>query len=563
MRRDSIKLGMTKEKSVNPLRSLAKFSEIIGTEVEYEKSVNPHNRPLFWIQCLLTKGKGHNPRSLNGSPSQGFALPISIGLGLVMAVMGVTAIMVAQNDRTTAFQRRETNASIAATEGGIARSLAQLLQDNNIVLLTRNYDTINPTTNTTYLGPDGIPNSGDEETNEVDEWTGYSPGSPACASGVPISAPSLTLDGTMGQTDDTKTKKTKKNKGKKTDPKVPDTGSSQAEEAGLYTIKAYRYNSSKQTGTLLVEGQQGGSKSYIAVTMSVQSVPFAFPGVLVSETLALRGRSLLGSNGNAYYSPQDSLDPNLTDSAAPLDPARAAYLNAIYSSPLDGPGGDRVSGAIVACQLALSLDGTVPATVTSLGTIQGDMALSNAGSPYHAAQINLNNNETITVDTTAGPVYLYYSGMVSLRNNAKILNIRTDGHPPQVGDLRIIADQDVAQNVPFALYDQSCVSTAFLYSRTNTLDLLTTGDGCPSNGETNFDGVIWAEDIVSSVNIDPNPHNVPSGGDSHPHFITTAGSTSGIAVPDDVSSLSDTLTSLGLTPDAKLGYVEYWQYVRY
>ena len=106
---------------------------------------------------------------------QGFALPLALGLGFVMVILGLTTIMVAQSDRTSAFNRKQAGASLAIAEGGMARSLAQLTAPNNAVLLNRNYDTINPKTGKTYLGPDGMFNSGDEEASAIDEWTSYDP----------------------------------------------------------------------------------------------------------------------------------------------------------------------------------------------------------------------------------------------------------------------------------------------------------------------------------------------------------------------------------------------------
>lgn len=87
-----------------------------------------------------------------------------MGLGLVMLILGLSSVMIAEGDRTTASLRKESGASLAIAEGGMARSLAQLSTPNNAVLLNRNYDTINPKTGKTYLGPDGTLNSGDEET---------------------------------------------------------------------------------------------------------------------------------------------------------------------------------------------------------------------------------------------------------------------------------------------------------------------------------------------------------------------------------------------------------------
>ena len=106
--------------------------------------------PLRFSHRGIKRFLGHN--RTDHLTQKGFALPIVMGMGMVMMVMGLTAIIVAQSDRTTAFQRKQTNSSLAASEGGLARTLAQMTLPNNAVLLTRNYDTINPRTGKTYLG---------------------------------------------------------------------------------------------------------------------------------------------------------------------------------------------------------------------------------------------------------------------------------------------------------------------------------------------------------------------------------------------------------------------------
>jgi hypothetical protein len=104
-----------------------------------------------------------------------------------------------------------------------------------------------------------------------------------------------------------------------------------------------------------------------------------------------------------------------------------------------------------------------------------------------------------------------------------------------VGDLRIIG----SAGKHFNIYDNACIETAFVYNRDAHLDLNTSGDGCPSSGETNIDGVVWVQSV----------HN-------------NSASTSGIAVPDDVSSLSDILNSLNLPTKSKLSAVLSWQRVQ-
>ncbi|NJK40406.1 MAG: hypothetical protein HC934_01810 [Acaryochloridaceae cyanobacterium SU_2_1] len=139
-----------------------------------------------------------SPQGPKEGPEKGFALPIALGMGFVMLMLGMTAIMVAQSDRITAWQRKESSVNLALTEGGMARTLAQLTYPNNAVLLNRNYDTINPKTGKTYLGPDGIANNGDEEAAVINEWSSYNPSTQPCyqqkAGALPtlfITAPSV------------------------------------------------------------------------------------------------------------------------------------------------------------------------------------------------------------------------------------------------------------------------------------------------------------------------------------------------------------------------------------
>ena len=257
----------------------------------------------------LSKALKKSLRRRMSGKQAGFVLPLAMGLGLVMLTLGVTTIIVSQNGFTSAMLRRQSGLSLAVTEGGLARLLVQLKQTQNSALLTRNFDAINPNTNRTYLGPDGILNSGDEETALVDEWS-----SVPCAPG----GGTVTINDSMGN--------------------------------GQYTLKAYRYNSDEQTGTLLIEGQHLESTSYVTVTLSVKVGTSKFPGVWTRWALHLRGRPVVGNHGNLYYDPDQSADASLTDFSAPGDADRSQYLNAVYSGPVDN-----VEGTIFACALTPTL----------------------------------------------------------------------------------------------------------------------------------------------------------------------------------------------------------------
>jgi hypothetical protein len=437
-----------------------------------------------------------------GQHQQGFTLVMAMGLGLVMLLIATTLIAKAQQDQAIATARAKTNNSLAVSEGAMARVLAELTKPNNSVLLTWNYDPINPQTGKTYFGQDGILKNGDEETTAVNEWASI-PAGAACSSGT--TAPSVNYSGTIGT-------------------------------KGQYTLKAYRYHATHKTGTFLVEGKQETAVSHLVVTTAIHSAIESFPGVVSTDKLELLGRSILGSHGNVYYDPVVSYNPSLTGAAAPGEPARADYLNAIKSGANDGFTTDNVAGKIIACKLNPTYSDWPQGT--SLGTLKNTQTFVSAGGDityYQTNKIELKDNDIVTFDTTKGPIYLYVDGAAQIMDNAKIRNIRTDVAPPRVGDLRII--MSVSQ--PFKVQDAACVQTAFIYSRRDKLELAGKADGCPSDGNSNIDGVVWMKGIFQ-----------------------TSGDSSGIAVPDDVSSLSDILNSLNLPTKSKLSAVLSWQRVQ-
>jgi hypothetical protein len=341
--------------------------------------------------------------------TNGFALPMVMAMGMVVLALASASLLVAQGTRNTASQRVTSNASSLVSDSAIARALVQLSKPNNGILLNRNYDPINPATGKNYLGADGVLKSGDETATAVDEWTGYDPSTGPCFRQLDWVAPNIALTGTMGAD-------------------------------SSYIIRAYRYDEKQQLGTVLVEGNYGGYVSTVTITISIEPVLDDFPGIIAVGTptdlptgkVALRGRTILGSKGNAYFPPLNSADPSLTGISRPDDATRLSYLNALWSGPLDGNNSDRLEGTIFGCQIN---PWSIPVTPQglNLGIINTSMTLSGTAgliSSYQVDGIDLANNDTLTVNTTAGPVYIYLppeSRTIVLRNTAKILNIRTDG----------------------------------------------------------------------------------------------------------------------------------------
>jgi hypothetical protein len=439
---------------------------------------------------------------------RGFALPLVLGMGLMMLMSGAILITLAQNNLTVASGRTRNGNSLAVAEGGVARTLAQLTQPDNAVLLTLNYDPINPKTGTTYLGPDGIANNGDEESSDVNQWGNPTASAPPCSAAINSGSPNIAYSGTIGSD-------------------------------GTYTLIAYRYNSANKTATFVVEGRQGTiTSAYVAVTISIDSPTANFPGVMRigdiydNDSFDLQGRNILGKNGNVYYHPVLTRNPTLTGSASPSDPNRPQYFNAIST------GTDNISGKIVACSFTPTFSYIPPSKAAKLGDVKTSRDIANTSGDieyYEAKKIDLNNNDIVEVDTTKGPIYIYVEDGITLAGASQIRNIRTDGQPPRVGDLRLILG---VKNTEVFIYGTSCIQTAFIYDARSDVHLESTGDGCPSPGDTNIDGVIWAEDISDAT---PN--------------------TSGIAVPDDVSSLSD-LFNTSLPTKNKIGAVKSWERIQ-
>lgn len=439
----------------------------------------------------------------NSAKEQGFVLPIALTMGTIIILVAVAAIARSQNTRLNSYSRAQSSGgSLTVAEGGVARTLAQLTKANNSVLLTGNYDAINPTTGKTYLGADGIFNNGDEETTPVNQWK--NPSGVAC--GANAVTPDITYDGIIGDGDS-------------------------------YALRAYRYDSTNSTGTLLIEGKRKTSVSLIKVIVTVDAIAGDFPGVVALEKMELRGRDVIGNNGNVYYDPNFSNDPSLTASSAPSDANRSAYLNAIKSGTNDyiddNDGIDNIEGKIAACKLSPTFAYTPQGT--NLGTLKDSQTLSGSSSGityYQANKIELKENKIIEINTTAGAVYIYINGSAKIEKNAQILNIRTDGLPPRVGDLRII----LSNNDKIEIKDNACIQNAFFYAPRGSLQMDGSGNGCPGNRNTNIDGVVWAKEIINNADND-----------------------SGVAVPDDISSLSDITNSAGLFATQKFGTVKSWQ----
>lgn len=196
---------------------------------------------------------------------QGFALPAILGMGLLMLMIATTLIIKAQGDQTTAIAQRDTAETLALAEGGSSRTLG-MLNSNYQSFLILNYDPNN------LLPPNtGAPN----------QWS-TPPEPPPCFDASQLDT--ILLNG-----------------------RIPTTVA-----ANTYTVEAYRYDTTTQTGTLLVKGYPPNSTAFARVqqTFNVSSIPSLdpanFPG-LYGDRVNLGNNDVLGAIGGNVFAKIASL----------------------------------------------------------------------------------------------------------------------------------------------------------------------------------------------------------------------------------------------------------------
>lgn len=80
----------------------------------------------------------------NRSSEQGFAIPIAVGMGLIMILVATTMIVRSQGDRTTASAQEATNRGLSAAETGITR-YQSLINSNRAIATYKDCEGIRPT----------------------------------------------------------------------------------------------------------------------------------------------------------------------------------------------------------------------------------------------------------------------------------------------------------------------------------------------------------------------------------------------------------------------------------
>ncbi len=392
-----------------------------------------------------THRKHHHPLRFFRGRNKGFTLPMVIGLGLIIVLIGLTILTRSQIDKVTSISQKDTARAFAIAEGGLARTLG-LLNGNFQVLLRATQNPTNSNTGQAYLinrtaaGANtaliGQPNDTPVTVTALEEWTNAIINNPVpCVDSGSASAVSASLQTNLL------------------------TGTIAGNGGGTYQVLAYLYDSvaSPTTAYLLVRGNVPNStaNAYVVQKMSIvdKNVPANFPGLL-AEDIDLGNNDVLGSvAGNVLCTRLANcpIPSNQCVNGQPtLDGLRAA-VGALNNSIIQGTiavGSVNLPAVPTAPPAATVVAGvTVTPGSYNLGALSNGSAVKNfprtGDIPYNGAyhyvisSISLSGNasNSLTFDTakpyTSGgttifpPVYLYVTGDVSLGGNNGIRNICT------------------------------------------------------------------------------------------------------------------------------------------
>jgi hypothetical protein len=331
------------------------------------------------------------PKLRLNADQQGFSVPLVVGLGLLMILISTTLIIKAQGDQVTAISQKETAESLALAEGGSSRTLGTLNSNYNGFLIL-NYDPNNLLT----------PNTG-----APDQWSSP-PNPPPCFDASQFS--NLVLKG-----------------------KIPASAATDT-----FTVEAYRYDPTTQTGTLLVKGYPPNSTALtrlqqtFTVSPNASSDPANFPG-LYGEDINLANNDVLGAVGGNVFC-KDCTIPNTATQCVNGQPTLDGLRGAI-----DVLTNGVVQGQIRLGAITLPTLPTAPAGAISLGDFDGNgvtfprpgdtpTSTDSNGVPtysYRLDSLSISGNNVMTLDTTNARIHFYVDGDITMSGSASILNTCT------------------------------------------------------------------------------------------------------------------------------------------
>lgn len=402
----------------------------------------------------------------NRSTEQGFAIPIAVGLGLVMILIAITMVLRSQGDQVTASAQKATGQGLSVAETGITR--IQALFKQNSTLASKHYDSKTGT----------------------DEWgTLYTTGPAALC--VDLTNP---IPGVVG-TNDTKGW-------------IPITEPDDSDKIiGHFKIVKYTPNISSGVGTLEVLGttdidtdtlQDEGIPQGVVSSLSVQ-IPYSTSSATTPPGLWAATLAAVGDDGTIGSTDQ-KIDGNVLTQDCNVP---AANFDPTKNFPPANPDGRTVSSAPYIPFPTLPALPAEVLTVTTLGT--GNVTLPDdfpgAVDPVNADTysylVPLISVDSLTV-SPGKKVRLYVQGNIDIRNNAGISG--------ETNSLQIYGSNAAGINgtaVNYSLDDAQHTTTEIALSGDANIHAFIFAPAAIA-GETGvgvsgvFNGSIWVKSFVGS-----------------------------------------------------------------
>jgi hypothetical protein len=409
--------------------------------------------------------------------TKGFALPLAIGFGAMMLLVGTTMIVRSNDDRLISVRQKQTSESFSVAEGGISRSLA-LMNGNYEVLLRRSRDPLNSRTGKTYLGANHISDDGDGETTGIDEWGGIT--NVPCFDAAGISG--ALLSGIIG------------------------TGTTTN-----YNLLAYRYNAATRTGTMLVRGVGADGQSNAVLQQSVRiddinsSDPMNFPGLLATD-INLGNNDVLGSVAGNVICTSTVECPVPSNQCVAGQPTQDGLRQSIGAQ-----NNGVVQGKIYVKDMTWpplpQLSPSAPRTA-NLSNINDSLTLPRPGDTavtapdgteayvYNVGSVSLSGNKTLTINSSDKPVYFFLTGNMSMSGNASLNHIPPtdrlqanggDGAPERFRIYGNPSDNNSANDQQLTLSGGANTANLFIYAPDATTGI----NGGSSNPDIR--GAVWTK----------------------------------------------------------------------
>jgi hypothetical protein len=391
--------------------------------------------------------------------SEGFSLPVATTMGVIMITGTIIAITSAAKNKTNVIVEEKSKQSMAIAEGGVANILLSL--SKNAPLLNKSKS---QWTNSNIISSTPVPNDCNFSSTLLEQFN------------------NLKVDGEIN--------------------------------SGTYTFVDYNFNSSANTGSLIVDGFLNDnlqSQSRIQVDFLVDNRQSGNGSGLASlmankmelKQLDVKANKLICTNPNNCPVVCGALEKTPT-------------LSALKSAVGLGKNGNindaeiNIGGAIIP---------PIPdnfANHTNLGNITKDLTLPRSQDTSNYIQEgskrtyfyqvgNINKSSLLFVDNPNYQYMVFVSGNIDISGNGGIGLVPTKKGPvePQPLQVQLIGNNNSTTPSNWNFGGTFC-NTAFIHAPYTTITFNGGGNGCAGmrpdfkpNNSPNFFGVVWANEILT------------------------------------------------------------------